>query len=599
MGKINILDETSSNMIAAGEVVDRPGSALKELIENSIDAGARNISVYLKNGGNSRIRVNDDGEGILREDLPKTLYRHATSKIKSGYDINGVKTLGFRGEALAAAAAVSRLEIISKTRVESMGSRLVSDETGVELYEEGCPDGTTVTIDDLFYNVPARRKFMKKDTAEAAFCISVCERLALGHPEISFSVYSDDSLKFRTSGDGKLYSVIYAIYGSQTAKTFNPVNYTLDGITVEGFISSPEFPRGTRNMQSFYINGRYIKSRTIQAALEEAYRSYIPSGKYPAAVLNIGVDYNDVDVNVHPAKTEVKFADEKKVFSAVYYAVKSVLAPKIEERKTPEIKHNFTERQSYTPFIEKENTTGYDVFSPKIMDSEISHISIDNSPEVEVRSPFALDIPVITEFEYELPIQKSLKTTPEFKIIGEAYNLYIFAECRDKIIIVDKHAAHERILYERLKDTKQVSPQTLLFPVTVTLSPSEVETLLKNSDYLNQFGFVIEEFGPSTVAVREVPAALGKIDGVSQILEGFAKDLAENSAVKFEDKVDKALFTLACKAAVKAGEKTNEIDNEYIIKNILELKLKYCPHGRPFIKEFSRGEISKYFDRQN
>lgn len=600
MGRINILDEASSNMIAAGEVVDRPGSALKELIENSIDADSKNITVHLKGGGNSRIRVSDDGEGILREDLPKTLFRHATSKIKTGFDINGVKTLGFRGEALAAAAAVSRLEIISKTKDESMGSRLISNETGVELYETGSPDGTTVTIEDLFYNVPARRKFMKKDSAEAAFCISVCERLALGHPEIAFTVYSNDSLKFRTSGDGKLYSAIYTVYGSQTAKTFTEINYRQEGIGVEGFISSPDSPRGTRNMQSFYINKRYIKSRTIQAALEEAYRSYIPSGKYPAAVLNISLDYDDVDVNVHPAKTEVKFADEKKVFSAVYYGVKSALSPKTGDVNPPEVKHDFTRRQPYTHFAEKPDTTGYEVFTANIADEDIPPLEINNSPEAEVRSPAnaLYDFPV-KDKSSESPVQEVFSPDDDIRIIGEAYNLYIFAQLRDKVIIVDKHAAHERIIYESLRDRKTISPQTLLFPVTVTLSPSETEILLKNSGYLREYGFLIEEFGVSTVAVREVPSAIKDTEGISQILEVFAKELAEGSVVRFEDKVDKALFTLACKAAVKKGENTSEYDDEYIVKRVLELKLRYCPHGRPFIKEIPRGELDKYFDRQN
>ncbi len=598
MGKIYILDDESSNMIAAGEVVDRPASALKELIENSIDAKAKNITVYLKNGGNSRVRVTDDGEGMLREDLPKALYRHATSKIRTGYDIDGVKTLGFRGEALAAASAVSRMEIITKTAGESMGSRLLSDETGVELYEAGCPDGTTVTIDDLFYNVPARRKFMKKDASEASACFSVCEKLALGHPEVALSVYSEDSLKFRTSGEGKLYSALYAIYGGQNAKTFIPVDYNLDGVGVTGYISRPDSPRGSRGMQTFFINSRYVKSRTAQAALEEAYRSYIPSGRFPAAVLNVVIDGGDIDVNVHPAKTEVKFADEKKVFSAVYYGVKSALNPKIEIKKPLETaassREIFTSKSAPAP--------GYGVFSAKSADGELNPLVINHSPEVEVRSP----APVIYGFPAEkpkdreqTPAQETISQPEQFRIIGEAYNLYIFAQFGDKIIIVDKHAAHERIIYEKLKDRKTVTPQALLFPVTVTLPPSEAETLLANADYLRGYGFMIEEFGPSTVAVREIPSALKNTAGVAQLLESFAKDLAlsESPALKFEERVDKALYSVACKAAVKAGDSTGERDAEYIVKNILNLGLRYCPHGRPFLKELSKREIDKYFDR--
>jgi DNA mismatch repair protein MutL len=365
-------------------------------------------------------------------------------------------------------------------------------------------------------------------------------------------------------------------------------------------------------MQTFFINSRYIKSKTVQAALEEAYRSYIPSGKFPAAVLNIIIDYNDVDVNVHPAKTEVKFADEKKVFSAVYYGIKYALNPKTEEKK-PAAQPVGKPVMEY--HSEKPITTGYGVFSASSADSELPPLVKNNSPEAEVRRPapiiygFPIDSTPLTgkaaqpaEQINPVPTEKAaeqgtLSTVAEFTILGEAYDAYIFAQLKDKVIIVDKHAAHERILYENLRNRKTVSPQKLLFPITVTLSPSEAETLLANAEYLKGFGFGIDEFGPSTVAVREVPAALRNADGLTQILETFAKDLAGNSAVRFEDKVDRALYTMACKAALKAGQLSTERDAEYIIENILRLNLKYCPHGRPFVKEISKREIEKYFDR--
>ena len=613
MGRINILDAESANMIAAGEVVDRPASALKELLENSVDANARNITVDLGGGGNARIRVTDDGDGILREDLPKTVYRHATSKIKNGYEIDGVKTLGFRGEALAAASAVSRMEIISKTRDEDMGSRLTVNETGAELYETGCADGTTVMIDDLFYNVPARRKFMKKDSSELTACLAVCEKLALSHPEISLTVKSEGSVKMRTSGDGKLYSAIYAVYGSQNAKTFIPVDHVQDGIRVHGYISRPDSPRGSRNMQTFFVNERYVKSRTAQASLEEAYRSYIPSGKYPACVLFITIDRNDIDVNVHPAKTEIKFADERKVFSALYYAVRSVLAPSDEDKaeardtaneikdtsfKTPEVKTMWKEKENvvFVDSAEKPEEKPRKVFSASIADDEVPLLRRNNSPDVVMESPVKIFTPPAKQEPQAEKVQETFEKD-EFRIIGEAYNTYIFAEFADRIMIVDKHAAHERILYERLKDKKTVSLQSLLFPVTVTMSPSDAETILRNTAYLAEYGFTVEEFGPSTIAVREIPSSLKNIDGISQIIETFAKELTESSTLPFAEKVDKALYTVACKAAVKAHEKTGEHDDRYILENILKMDLKYCPHGRPFVKIISKREMERYFDR--
>jgi len=603
LGKINILDDESANLIAAGEVVDRPSSALKELIENSIDAGATKIEVFLKSGGNRQLRVSDNGEGILREDLPKTLYRHATSKIKHGREIDGVPTLGFRGEALAAASSVCRLEIITKTREEDLGSRLISDETGVEIYETGCPDGTTVTLGDMFYNLPARKKFMKKDSSEAFSCFSVCEKLSLSHPEIAFSLFSEDTLKFRTPGDGRLFSAIYSLYGSKAAEGFQSVEYEFDKISVSGFISKPDSPRGTRGGQTFFINGRYIKSRSLQAALEEAYRSFIPSGKFPAAVLNITLPRGDVDVNVHPAKTEVKFANEKAVFSCVYYGVKTSLDPG--EAALSQSKHQTTPPPPEKTVFERPNPAGYGVFSAKTADGELTSLVVNNSPDAVVNSPDALpEAPGFSDGK----LQTALPEKPEvsqsvfisegkYKVIGEAYDAYIFAESDENIIIVDKHAAHERLIYERLKKSKTLTTQALLFPITITLTPSEAEIILKNAGELKEHGFYIDEFGPSTVAVREIPSVLKDTGGIKEILETFAKSIAENTSVDFSDKVDSALFTVACKAALKAGESSGKFDAEYIIDGINRQNLKFCPHGRPFIKEIPKREIEKYFNR--
>ena len=325
MGIINILDAQTANMIAAGEVVERPSSAAKELLENSIDAGATAITLEIKNGGKSLIRVTDNGCGFLRDDIPKALLRHATSKIACGNDINGIRSLGFRGEALAAISSVSRMEIITKSPKEEMGTRLTSDENGIVMEDSGCPDGTTVIMRDIYYNTPARQKFLKKDGTESASCISAAERLALSHPEISFTVICDGERRFKTEGEGKLFPAIYSVFGRDFAKSLVEADYSLLGVSVKGFITKPDAVRGSRAMQTAFVNGRFVKSKTVQAAVEEAFRSYIPRGKFPAFVIFVTLNPELTDVNVHPAKTEIKFASEKAVFRAGYYAVKNAL----------------------------------------------------------------------------------------------------------------------------------------------------------------------------------------------------------------------------------------------------------------------------------
>ncbi len=639
MGLINILDTQTSNMIAAGEVVDRPASAIKEMMENSVDAGAKTISVEIKGGGMTFISVSDDGSGIMRDDLPKTILRHATSKIKTGSDLDGVKTLGFRGEALAAISSVSLMEIISKRRDESLGNRLSCGETDVELYEAGCPDGTTIIVRNLFYNVPARRKFMKKDSSEASACLAVCEKLALSHPEISVSFSCDGIRKFKTSGDGKLYSSIYTLYGADFARTLIPVEHEQDGIAVYGYISKPESPRGSRAMQSAFVNNRYIRSKTIQAATEEAYRSYIPSGKFPAAILFVSIAPSAVDVNVHPAKTEIKFADERTVFSAVYYAVLGALSPKpyAETSKPSAAKTDTYEEKPIKPALNlppvqtnspirganTENTYTRPqspaakkplLFDPSIADSELSPIDINSSPIISVHEDIATTPPEISEektIEEKPPVieetaaqisiadndAEETPAIPAFSIVGEAYSTYIFVEMADKLLIIDKHAAHERLIYEELKTHNSSPSQELLFPITLALPTRECELLLENAALLEGYGFVLEPFGNGYAAVRAVPARMSDINDLSQILEGFAHDLAASSALPFSEKVDKALYTMACKAAIKAGDHTHTEDADYLVRRIFETGVKYCPHGRPFIKELPLGTLKKFFDR--
>lgn len=622
MGRINILDAQTANLIAAGEVVERPSSAVKELLENSIDAGAKNITLEIKNGGRSYIRVTDDGCGFLREDIPKALLRHATSKIECGDDINGIRSLGFRGEALAAIGSVSKLEIITKSREENIGSRLTADEDGIIMEDAGVPDGTTVVMRDIFYNTPARQKFLKRDGTEAASCVAAAERLALSHPEISFSVINDGERKFMTSGDGKLYPAVYSVFGREFAKSLIEIDYDLMGINVKGFITRPDAVRGSRAMQTMFVNGRYVKSKTVQAALEEGFRSFIPRGKYPGCVIFVTLNPELTDVNVHPAKTEIKFASERDIFRAVYYAVKSALEAEPEENLLP---NDTAEKVIETVTVPE---TKNDVFEENLKKLESFSIPVSKPervvserltpPAEEERKPFKADIGIddliVPPAEFILsgsnpikdeeiivdePIQQTMTPeAPKFRMIGQAYDSYIFVETEENILIIDKHAAHERILYEKLASTKELHIQELLSGVPIALGREQSAILLENADFLEEKGFRIEDFGEGSIIVRTVPITLMNLKGLSAILEDFAKTLSDGNGLSFEERCDRALYTVACKAALKARVKNSPEDDENVVKMLSENpNLRYCPHGRPFIKKLPKRDIEKYFDR--
>ena len=640
MGIINLLDAQTANLIAAGEVVERPSSAAKELLENSIDAKAKSITLEIRNGGRTLLRVTDDGCGFLRDDIPKALLRHATSKIECGDDINGIRSLGFRGEALAAIGAVSRLEIITKHREELIGTRLTSDENGVIMEDIGCPDGTTVTMRDIFYNTPARQKFLKKDGTEGASCIAAAERLALSHPEISFTAISDGERKFQTAGDGELYPAIYAVFGRDFAKSLIKAEYELMGVSVRGYITSPTAVRGSRAMQTMYVNGRYVKSKTVQAALEEAFRSFIPRGKFPGCVLFVDLLPELTDVNVHPAKTEIKFASERDVFRAVYYAVKNALETAPDEKPLGEVKVTVKQvdplpklSSEDDPFIdstkaEQKTQTFKDVefFPPEekkteekaeskaafnasigeedLFDSASSFTFNDSSPLKEaVRDAEEPEPKPEPEPQPEPEPEQTQQTIIEAKeypwrMIGQAYDSYIFVETEENILIIDKHAAHERLLYEQLAKNKELHIQELLAGVPVSLGREQSSVLLENAEFLEEKGFKIEDFGEGTVIVRTVPATLGSLKGLSGILEEFARSLSDGNGLSFSERCDRALYTVACKAALKARVKNRPEDDENVVRMLSENPhLRYCPHGRPFIKKLPKREIEKYFDR--
>lgn len=625
MGIINILDAQTSNLIAAGEVVERPSSAAKELLENSIDANAKSITLEIRNGGRTLVRVTDDGKGFLREDIPKALLRHATSKISCGDDINGIQSLGFRGEALAAIGSVSRLEIVSKHRDENIGTRLTADENGIVMEDVGCPDGTTVSMRDIFYNTPARQKFLKKDGTEGASCVAAAERLALSHPEISFSVISDGERKFTTSGDGDLYGTVYSVFGREFAKTLAEVDYELGGVSVKGFVTLPDAVRGSRAMQTVFVNERYVKSKTVQAALEEAFRSYIPRGKFPGCVLFVNLDHNLTDVNVHPAKTEIKFASERDVFRAVYYAVKNTLSSAPADKPLGEVVEKKVEVKPILPDIPVDDDpfilpTFNKVEPPKRTD--IDFFPNDKKEEPKQEKPktafdanigkedlfdsekdfFFSDSVKLTleeEAKQEEPEQTVLvEEAPAWRMIGQAYDSYIFVETEENILVIDKHAAHERVLYEKLAANKELNVQELLVGVPVVIGREQASVLLENAEFLAEKGFTVEDFGEGSIIVRTVPSTLGNLKGLNGILEDFARSLSDGNHLSFAERCDRALYTVACKAALKARIKNRPEDDENVVRMLAENpQLRYCPHGRPFIKKLPKREIEKYFDR--
>ena len=610
MGRINILDAQTSNLIAAGEVVERPSSAVKEMLENSIDAGAKNIILEIKDGGRTLVRVTDDGSGIMRDDVPKALLRHATSKIECGDDISGIKTLGFRGEALAAISSVSRLDIITKSREETLGTHLTADENGIVMTDTGCPDGTTVIMRDLFYNTPARQKFLKRDGTEGGSCVAAAEKVALSHPEISFTVISDGQRKFMTNGDGNLKQAVYAVLGREFTNKLLEVSYDFEGVRTYGFVTSPDASRGSRAMQIAFVNNRYVKSKTVQAALEEAFRSHIAGGKFPGCVLFVSLDENLTDVNVHPAKTEIKFASEKNVFHSVYYAVKNALAlptetplGKVKKElpaddtdtlifSSPEPKTAFSEDEikiKISPLPEKQKTFRADIGEEDILDTSVFLSVRDSGKAPEIPSVPSDHEPIQTLIAEEKPV---------WRMIGQAYDAYIFVETEENVLIIDKHAAHERLIYEKLAKNKELHVQQLLSGIPVNVGREQASVLLENSDNLAEKGFEIEDFGDGIILVRSVPSTLENVKGLQNILEDFAKDLSLGNGLSFKEKCDRALYTVACKAALKAGIKNTPEDDENVVKMLSENpELRFCPHGRPFIKKLPKRDIEKYFDR--
>lgn len=638
MPRINVLSKQLAELIAAGEVVERPASVVKELLENSIDAGASSVMVEIKNGGISYIRITDDGCGIGRDDIRNAFVSHATSKIAEPEDLNSIFTLGFRGEALASVSAVARVEVMTRADGEQSGTHYIIENGEEKLLDDaGCPNGTTMIVRDLFYKTPARMKFLKKDVTEANAVAAVVDRIALSHPEISFRFIREGKQTIITSGSGELLGCIREIFGKEFASGLIPACHEGNGVKVSGYISKPTASRPNRNMQFFFINNRLIKTATGSAALSEGYKNSIMVGKFPACVLNIELDPSLVDVNVHPAKTEVRFSDERMIFSAIFYACKGALAtgdtpkqmhhsaPKVDYYKAPEkpaeqlhipvqpkpqeffVRTSVQPQRSESTVIQPRAAA---FSSPKnepapepekledILLSSPTKIQTAEEiiPEPVKVEPTAINEPNVTE-EPKAP-EKPAFDEDEFSLVGEAFKTYIMCEYKGKLIVIDKHAAHERIIYEQLKrDSGERTAQLLLMPVTVTLSKEEYAAVIDNIELINSSGFEVEDFGSGCVIVRECPMELSADDVAAVIEEIAGRFVDKKRDVSFE-KLDWIFHSVACRSAIKAGNFTSRLEMERFAKQLLSMPdIRYCPHGRPVMIEITQRELEKNFGR--
>ncbi len=633
MPDIRILDSHVADLIAAGEVVERPASVVKELMENAIDAGATKLGVEIANGGMTLIRVADDGCGIPADQLERAFVRHATSKLRTEYDLEAIGTLGFRGEALAAIAAVARIRVTSRTADADLGA-VLKLEGGIagQVEEAGCPLGTEMEVRDLFFNTPARLKFMKKDAAEGAAVFGMVQRIALAHPEVSVKFVRDGKQELLTPGDGQLQSAVYAVMGREFALGFMPVRGSGEDMTVTGFTTLPTCCKGSRNYQHFFVNGRYIKSRTMAAAVEEAYANRKMVGKFPGCVIHLRTGLNKVDVNVHPAKTEVKFVDERQVFSAVYHAVMAALdgekqhpaavveKPKSHDTVTPnQIKFNAMPIPKADPKPMGTSLPLNDITAPKAPVQPPAQVkpavqpapartgtpvSVTWTPPAEKPAPKAEPVPAPAPKVEPVPVKaepavegKEEPREQPWKITGELFDTYIIVQQGERALLIDKHAAHERMNFDRLKaEDYQPMVQQLLTPAVFTPAAQERQVLAENLPLLAKFGFEVEEFGSDALIVRQAPFDVGAEDVVNTLTEIAAGLLttgrADPSAAR-----DHLLHTMACKAAIKGGWKSGPQELERVAKAVMDGDVKYCPHGRPVAIELTRKDLEKQFKR--
>lgn len=620
MPEIKVLPKEISELIAAGEVVERPASVIKELVENSIDAGADNITVEIQHGGITYMRITDNGCGIEKNDVPTAFLRHATSKIKNSGDLNAIGTLGFRGEALAAVSSVARVEMFTKPRDAAFGTHY-EIEGGVEkLCEEaGCPDGTTIVIRDIFFNTPARMKFLKKDVSEANAAAAVVERIALSHPEIAFKLIRDGKQALMTPGDGKINTAVYSVLGREFAGTLMEVDGGLDGIGVKGLTCKPVSCRPTRNYQFVFLNGRLVRSGTVTAAVEQAYKNSAMVGKFPGFVLYLTVPLNTVDVNVHPAKTEVRFSDERRIFDAVYSSVKNALArgdtrPEVklhepvfnpfERMTTAEYKQQPIMKPTVAEEIYKNRPSLHNAYKPQektvLRDANYNVSKTNNTvyiPERIINPPSMAEEAPQPQRTVSVDIMRDVEDErPPITLIGEAFLTYIIVQMGESVFMIDKHAAHERILFNRLKKEQKTETQTLLTAVIVALTGAEYNAAISNTEALEKAGFEVEDFGNSSVRVSAVPASLTRED-IPSVISELAGKLSKGKAPDSE-RLDDMYHTVACKAAIKAGSRTSPLEMQKLAERVLYSDdVMYCPHGRPVAFEIKRRELEKQFGR--
>ncbi len=684
MGKISVLEQSVAELIAAGEVIERPASIVKEVLENSIDAGAKHIKIEIKNGGRSFIRITDDGSGISKEDMPTAFLRHATSKLRGESDLQQIATLGFRGEALASICAVSEVEMTSKVRDEDFGNIIKLKAGERILFEQtGCPDGTCLTIRNLFYNVPARLKFLKKDASETAAVTSVVEKIMLSHPGISFQYLTDGAVKISGGGSGELSDSVYAVFGREFALGLIPIDYAFNGIHVKGLITKPDAGRATRGMQHFYVNNRFVKSKTCAAALEDSYKGSIMVGKFPGCVVNVDMAYSMVDVNVHPAKIEIRFSDEKAVYDAVYFAVKNTLlahdalqnqmnapvslAPAAKEFADTQVaftkeiplerpaqsgkyknvfgnptekalqqenqdvavkygtEQNETSKNAYVLpdlFPLREYLPGQEAsFAPQwgeVREVALPQIEertdLQQAEDIDLQDTLAVDstlqqdamyaadsvseeiIPK-TESYFYLPDDTEL-ADKEVRYVGELFETYVVLQTEDHVLLFDKHAAHEKLLYDRLKEqTKLGESQLLMLPVTVDLNAEEFSTVFAGREALEKLGYSFDDFGNRTLLIRAVPPILANIDPFESLWEAASK-LAAHRKDFTPEFIDELLHDMACKAAIKAHDISSANELIHLAKQLLaDDTARHCPHGRPILQVFPKSKLDRLFGR--
>ena len=659
MPKIIQLSPHIANLIAAGEVVERPASVVKELLENAVDAGASKVTIEIRDGGMTFLRVTDNGCGMAPDDARTAFLRHATSKLRSAEDLAAIGTMGFRGEALAAIASVSRIDLLTKTAGSLTGTSLrLEAGTIMEESEAGCPDGTTIIIRDLFFNTPARMKFMKSDSVEGSRVAGAVQLQALAHPEVAFTFIRDGKQVLSTPGTGGLEAAVYCVYGRECAKMIK-VESRWEGYSLRGYVSKPTDARPSRNLQTFFVNDRPVKSRLLMAALEEAYRNQIMVGKFPACVLHLTLPANAVDVNVHPAKTEVKFLSEKAVFDCVHYGVLSALnktpdRPQVQFTQNPaaDAPHSAPPKNEVSlragthtgaaisspsapakkeSFFRTMTPAEFKTFSTAVQEAPrpkpeaaiATAIKVEHTAAASMRESVLIPSPVseepvrITAFPQKIatpaPKEPSCKDTeetvteqvelnmpegPQWRMVGELYNSYIIVEEGDNAFLIDKHAAHERILFDKLKANQEaITPQTLLVPVPVRLSAEGATELLSNKALLDELGFEVDEFGENTVLLRQIPMDLSP-DDAAEAAEALAADLLNGRHDSKDTVRDEILHTVACKAAIKAGWRTDEAELLALARQVMAREdLKYCPHGRPICVTLSKKQLEKQFKR--